>query len=134
VHRQGKVFHIGQGNNVLMFSSLGLAALLAQATSITSTMIGRASFALAEAMLPGELERSMLYPDVERLREVSAHITTAVVEHAAKDGVATAELPTRLREFVTESMWCLNRSRQRPDRVCTASNGVLVFSHSSYEA
>jgi malic enzyme len=105
VHRDGRVHHIGQGNNVFIFPSLGLGALLAEATEVTTTMIGRASSALAEAMLPGELDRGLLYPDVERLREVSAQITTAVVEQAVKDGVATANLPADLGEYVAQSMW-----------------------------
>jgi malic enzyme len=105
VHLDGTVHHIGQGNNVFIFPSLGLGALLAEASKVTETMIARASSALAEAMLPDELDRGLLYPDVERLREVSVAITTAVVEQAINDGVATADLPDDLRGYVQSSMW-----------------------------
>jgi len=51
-----------------------------------------------------ELERGLLFPAVERLRDVSASIAAAVIEQAAADGAG--ELPgADVAQFVRDAMW-----------------------------
>ena len=98
---------IGQGNNVFIFPGLGMGALLAEAREVTDNMITATAKALAAAVLPCELDRGLLYPAVERLREVTVGVTAAVIEQALEDGVAAATFPADepLTAQVRGAMW-----------------------------
>jgi malic enzyme len=100
----GRLIETGQGNNVFIFPGLGLGALLSSATEVTDGMISAAANALAAAVSNAELERGLLFPAVERLRDVSASIAAAVIEQAAADGAG--ELPgADVAQFVRDAMW-----------------------------
>jgi malate dehydrogenase (oxaloacetate-decarboxylating)(NADP+) len=42
---------------------------------------------LAESLLPEEVKRTWLYPDIARIREVSVTVTRGVIRAAQRDGV-----------------------------------------------
>ncbi|MEO0424267.1 MAG: NAD-dependent malic enzyme [Pseudomonadota bacterium] len=96
---------IGQGNNVFIFPGLGMGALLAGASQVTDGMISAASQALADAVADDELADGLLFPAIERLREVSAQVATAVMARAMDDGVALAADRDTIAERVTQAMW-----------------------------
>jgi malate dehydrogenase (oxaloacetate-decarboxylating)(NADP+) len=79
----------GQGNNFLVFPGIGLGAVLAGAERVTDEMITAAAMALSEALTEEEQEKKLLYPRLERIREVSARVARGVVRQAQKDGVDT---------------------------------------------
>jgi len=100
----GKTFKVGQGNNAFVFPGLGLGAILSKATSITSEMISAAAEALAQSVTAAELQQGLLFPAVERLREVSLHVACAVMQKAADQGLGS--LPEGdLEASVTKAMW-----------------------------
>ncbi len=105
VTHNGRDIHIGQGNNVFIFPGLGLGALLAQASRVTNAMITRTAQVLAQQVSAEELESGLLYPDVDRLREVTVAAATAVYEQAYEDGVANADHVADAATLVRESMW-----------------------------
>ncbi len=86
----GRTFEIGQGNNVFIFPGLGLAAVALGARSVTKGMIDAASEAVAAQVTFDERARGLLFPAVERLREVSLAVAVAVGQRAVDDGVAEA--------------------------------------------
>jgi malic enzyme len=100
----GRRIEIGQGNNVFIFPGVGLGALLSQATHVSDEMLSTAARALASAVSAGELERGLLYPAVDRLREVSAKIAVAVIEQAVAEGIGQSPADD-LPEFVGSAMW-----------------------------
>jgi malate dehydrogenase (oxaloacetate-decarboxylating) len=100
----GRRFEIGQGNNVFIFPGLGLGALLSGATEISDAMISASAHALADAVSDAELERGLLYPAVNRLRDVSVSIAVAVMQQAAADG--DGGLPDGdVVQYVQGAMW-----------------------------
>ncbi len=84
----GRVYRVGQGNNVFIFPGLGLAAIAANARTITDAMTKVASEALAAQVTSEERAAGLLFPTVARLRTVSCEIAFAVAHQAIQDGVA----------------------------------------------
>ena len=105
VTHNGRTIEIGQGNNVFVFPAIGLGALLAGASEITDTMITQASQALAGQITEAELARGLLYPDVSRLREVTAHCAAAVAEQAFAEGLAGNKKPESMLDAAFAAMW-----------------------------
>ena len=48
-------------------------------------MVEAASLALADSLTPEERDLDMVYPRVERIREISVHIATRVIRTAQED-------------------------------------------------
>ena len=74
----GRVYRVGQGNNVFIFPGLGLAAIAANARRVTDSMTKVASEALAAQVTSEERAAGLLFPSVARLRAVSFEIAVAV--------------------------------------------------------
>jgi malate dehydrogenase (oxaloacetate-decarboxylating) len=100
----GRVFRVGQGNNVFIFPGLGLAAIAANATRITNSMTKVASEALAKQVTSEERDAGLLFPAVSRLRTVSFEIAVAVAHQAIQDGVAAAAHDD-VERLVREARW-----------------------------
>lgn len=56
---------------MFIFPGLGLGAVLARSRTITDTMILTASEALAAGLTEEEVRHGMVYPDVDKIRNVS---------------------------------------------------------------
>jgi malic enzyme len=104
VERGGRVYRVGQGNNVFIFPGLGLAAIAANATRITDSMTKVASEALAKQVTKEERDAGLLFPAVSRLRTVSFEIAVAVAHQAIQDGVA-AVAHDDVERLVREARW-----------------------------
>jgi malate dehydrogenase (oxaloacetate-decarboxylating) len=100
-----RTIHVGQGNNVFVFPALGLGALIAQAGEVSDAMITRAAHTLAQQVTDAELECGLLYPEVARLREITAVSAAAVCGEAFERGVARAERPDDLEAAARSAMW-----------------------------
>ena len=105
VEHNGRTIHIGQGNNVFVFPALGLGTLLAGAREVSDAMITSAAHALAAQVTDAELQRGLLYPDVGRLREITAVSAAAVCAEAFERGHASAERPADLQAAARDAMW-----------------------------
>jgi malate dehydrogenase (oxaloacetate-decarboxylating)(NADP+) len=89
----GKRREPGQGNNFLVFPGIGFGALACGATTITDEMITASAMSLSTSLNPDEVEAGLLYPRLDRIREVSARVSAGVVKKAQEQGVDTnAEL------------------------------------------
>jgi malate dehydrogenase (oxaloacetate-decarboxylating) len=86
----GRIYKIGQGNNVFIFPGLGLGALLANSSVVTDEMVSAASLAAANSMTEQELADGMLFPEISRLRDVTKQVAHAVASKAIDDGYANA--------------------------------------------
>jgi malate dehydrogenase (oxaloacetate-decarboxylating) len=103
VPHDGRVHHIAQANNALVFPGLGLGVTVARASRVTDGMLAAAADAVArlsDATSPG----APLLPPVTDLRQVSAAVAVAVASAAQRDGVAQAALTDPGRQ-VRETMW-----------------------------
>ncbi|PPR01997.1 hypothetical protein CVT24_011120 [Panaeolus cyanescens] len=107
---QGKTLYPGQGNNMYIFPGLGLAAILSRASQITDSMVEASSLGLANSLTEEEKALGLLYPRIERIREISAHLAKEVIRAAQKAGVdRSPDLRTmsdsELSRFITRKMW-----------------------------
>ncbi len=100
----GRVYRVGQGNNVFIFPGLGLAAIAANVRKVTDAMTKVASEALAAQVTSEERAAGLLFPSVSRLRAVSFEIAVAVARQAIKDGVAGCTLAD-VERLVREARW-----------------------------
>jgi malate dehydrogenase (oxaloacetate-decarboxylating)(NADP+) len=84
---KGKTYHPGQGNNMYVFPGIGLGAILCKAVKVTNYMIYASGEALPTTITEEEKEMSLLYPDINRIREVSVRVARFVIRAAQKDNV-----------------------------------------------
>ncbi|KAJ3277844.1 hypothetical protein HK104_002915 [Borealophlyctis nickersoniae] len=82
----GKLYEPGQGNNMYIFPGLGLGAVLAKAGRVSDDMVYQSAVTLAEARNEEERSKELLYPTLERIREVSALVTRDVIKSAIFEG------------------------------------------------
>ncbi len=99
----GVVYKIGQANNALVFPGIGLGTIVARAERVTDSMLAAAAARVAALTNTSGTGASLL-PNVERLREVSLAVATAVAAQAAKEGLARAPIDD-LDRRVREAMW-----------------------------
>jgi malate dehydrogenase (oxaloacetate-decarboxylating)(NADP+) len=105
VEVNGRSFDPGQGNNAYIFPGIGLGATACEARHITDEMFTEAAKALAAVVTDEDLKVGRVYPSLERIREVSVDIATAVCEVAYRERLARAPRPDDLRGYIRDSMY-----------------------------
>jgi malate dehydrogenase (oxaloacetate-decarboxylating)(NADP+) len=101
----GKHFVPRQGNNSYIFPGVGLGVVSVRSTRVTDEMFMAAARTLAEHTSDADLAQGSLYPPLNGVRAVSAHIAAAVAEIAYRDGHATLQRPDDLLEFMRAQMY-----------------------------
>ncbi|KAJ3179974.1 hypothetical protein HDU85_004258 [Gaertneriomyces sp. JEL0708] len=86
--RTKKILEPGQGNNMYIFPGLGRGAVLAKAERVSNDMVYQSAVTLAHSMTPQEQSEGRLYPNLKRIREISAEIARDVVLQALREGLA----------------------------------------------
>ena len=94
-HR-GKVLYPGQGNNMYIFPGIGLGVLLSRAKEVTDSMVEASSIGLANSLTADEIASDLLYPRIERIREISAQVAMAVIRAAQREVCAFFETVPKL--------------------------------------
>ncbi|KAF9548182.1 malate dehydrogenase [Agrocybe pediades] len=107
---QGKMLYPGQGNNMYIFPGLGLGAILSRAAEVTDSMVEASSLGLASSLTDDERAAGLLYPRIERIREISAFIAKEVIRAAQKAGVdrsvgLRSKSDAELDRFIRQRMW-----------------------------
>ena len=105
VELDGKTYIPGQGNNMYIFPGVGLGASACQATKVTDSMFYAAAKTLAHMVNESELETGTVYPDLTKIREISAAIASAVCQTAYDEGLAQLPKPENLAAFVQSKMY-----------------------------
>lgn len=85
---QAVTYHPNQGNNVYVFPGIGLGAILAKATRVTDEMIYTSAAALAGSLNADEIQKGLIYPRIDRVREASLLVTREVMKAARREGVS----------------------------------------------
>ncbi len=101
----GRHFVPRQGNNSYIFPGVGLGVVSVRATRVTDEMFMAAARALAQHTSDSDLAQGSLYPPLNRVRGVSAHIAAAVAEVAYRDDLASVDRPDDLLEFMKSQMY-----------------------------
>jgi len=105
VQLNGRTYVPRQGNNSYIFPGVGLGAIASRARHITDDMFMTAAHTLAHLVSEADLEQGSLYPALPRIREVSAHIGTAVANTAFKNGLADRPQPEDVFADVQAQMY-----------------------------
>jgi malate dehydrogenase (oxaloacetate-decarboxylating)(NADP+) len=105
VVHQGKRHVPRQGNNSYIFPGVGLGVVAVRATRVTDEMFMAAARTLAQHVSEEDLAQGSLYPPLNRVRDVSAHIAAAVAEVVFRDDLADIERPADLLEHVRAQMY-----------------------------
>jgi len=100
----------GQGNNMYVFPGIGLGSILSRTAHVSDAMVETAAMALAGSLTPEESAAGLVYPRIERIRDISATVATAVIRQAQKEGLDRngylRTLPdAELLELVKDKMW-----------------------------
>ncbi|KAK5783484.1 NAD-dependent malic enzyme 59 kDa-like protein [Gossypium arboreum] len=117
----GKVGYVNQANNMYLFPGIGLGALLSGACIITDDMLQAAAECLASYMTDQDIEKGILYPSINSIRDITAKVGASVVRAAIAEEVAEGygkvdpeELAYMSKEetveYVRRNMWYPNYS------------------------
>src|SRR5438132_283917 len=101
----GRQIPVAQCNNIYIFPAMGLGVVASGARRVTDTMILAAARALGEQSPALTDPSASLLPALPQLREVAAHIATAVGLEAQRAGVAPKTSEAELRERVAATQW-----------------------------
>ncbi|KAI8832383.1 hypothetical protein BC829DRAFT_428563 [Chytridium lagenaria] len=127
----------GQGNNMYIFPGLGLGAVLGRCSNVSDDMVYQSAATLAEALDESETREGLLYPRIERIREVSVIVardtilaglceglvqeTDILTLYNARFGQPIRRVDTldrmkldRLTQWIAERMWEPIYDRQNP--------------------
>jgi len=105
VNLNGRSYIPGQGNNSYIFPGVGLGVVASGARVVTEEMFFEASRALASEVTEADLSQGLIYPPLQRIRDVSLSLATAVAEVAYKRGLADAPHPEDVRGFIRSQMY-----------------------------
>ena len=94
-----------QGNNSYIFPGVGLGVVAVRSSRVTDEMFMAAARTLAAHVSEADLAQGSLYPPLNRVREVSAHIAAAVAEVAFAQGHAGIDRPADLLDHVRDQMY-----------------------------
>jgi malate dehydrogenase (oxaloacetate-decarboxylating) len=103
VTHAGVTHEIGQANNAFVFPGIGLGTIAVRARRVSDRMLSAAADAVA-AMTDVSRPGASLLPDVERMRDVSFAVATAVAREAMAEGLAAQPAPD-VEARVREAMW-----------------------------
>ena len=102
---EGKRYVSGQGNNAYVFPGVGLGLILSEASACTDEMFFVAARTLAGMVNEDDLKQGRIYPSLNRIREVSAHIAEAVAGVAVAQGLAARGLSDHPVDDAREIMY-----------------------------
>ncbi len=100
-----KTFTPGQSNNAYIFPGIGLGVIASQAGLVTEDMFLVAAETLAGQVSGDDYKIGRLFPSLSTIRQISLHIAIAVAELAFEEGLARAERPENLEDFIQSQMF-----------------------------
>jgi malate dehydrogenase (oxaloacetate-decarboxylating)(NADP+) len=101
----GRTYKPGQGNNSYIFPGVGLGVIVSQSRRVTDEMFFVAAKTLASLLTEADLTTGRIFPELQRIREVSAAIAVAVAKVAYERGLAAAPMPADLPARVRAEMF-----------------------------
>ena len=102
---EGRTFVPGQANNAYIFPGVGLGVIACEASRVTDEMFLAAARTLAGMVTESDIAQGSTFPPLDRIREISAAIATAVASVAYEQGLASAPRPSDLHETIVSLMF-----------------------------
>ena len=94
-----------QTNNRCVFPGVGLGIVAAEASRVTDEMFAVAAKTLDEEVSEEDFKVRRIYPDLSRIREVSANIALAVAKIAFAGGLTAKPEPRDLPGYIKSIMY-----------------------------
>ena len=101
----GRVFAIGQCNNMFIFPGVGLGVIASGARLVTDRMFVAAAHALSACSPARRGDGAALYPPLEETRTVARQVALAVGAVAVEDGLAEPQTTPDLDARIRAAMW-----------------------------
>ena len=98
----GRRFVPGQGNNVYIFPSMGMAVYATEANRVTDQMFIVAAKAVAEQVGQDSLDDGLIYPPQSRILSASLHVAVRIAEHVFERGLARVSRPDDIARLISE--------------------------------
>ena len=105
VRYEGKTHVIGQANNVFVFPGMGLGCILSGVQEVTDSLFLAAAHRLADCVGQDRLDAGAIYPDQKELRNVAAHVATAVIGEVQRQQGGQPDGRESIEQMVREAMW-----------------------------
>jgi malic enzyme len=105
VRYEGQNHVIGQANNVFVFPGMGLGCILSGVQEVTDSLFLAAAHRLADCVGQDRLDAGAIYPDQKELRNVAAHVATAVVGEVQRQQDGQPDGRAFIEPMVREAMW-----------------------------
>ena len=105
VRYEGKTHVIGQANNVFVFPGMGLGCMLSGVQEVTDSLFLAAAHRLADCVGRERLDAGAIYPDQKELRNVAAHVATAVIGEVHRQQGGQPDGRTPIEPMVRDAMW-----------------------------
>jgi malate dehydrogenase (oxaloacetate-decarboxylating)(NADP+) len=94
-----------QANNAYIFPGVALGVIASAAARVTDAMFFTAARTLAAAVSEADLSQGSVFPGLDRVRDISISIATAVAEVAFQSGLATQTRPDDVKALVESQMY-----------------------------
>ena len=105
VRHEGHTHIIGQANNVYIFPGMGLGCILSGVGEVTDSLFLAAARRLADCVGQDRLDAGAIYPDQKDLRNVAAHVATAVIAEVQRQQGGPPDGRESIEQMVREAMW-----------------------------
>ena len=102
---EGTTHVSGQGNNSYIFPGVGLGVIASESTRVTDEMFFVAAKTLASLVTEEDLAMGSVYPDLQRIREVSGKIAVAVAEVVFARKLTSMSRPRDISDYVQAQMY-----------------------------
>jgi len=91
---------------MFIFPGLGFGAWICQASRVSDEMITAATAALADCTTQEDFDQGRIYPNINKIREISVEVAARVIKTAYQQNLAQlSPKPTDFIEFVRRRMW-----------------------------
>ncbi|CAF1003127.1 unnamed protein product [Adineta ricciae] len=117
VEYNGKTYIPGQGNNSYIFPGIGLAIVTCNIRHIPDELFYLAAKTLSEQVGDEDLKVGLVYPPIEKIRDVSRKIAVALAEYAYEKNLAALyPRPNNLEEFIQSQQYAVEYEDIVPPR------------------
>lgn len=105
--KEGRIFKYkgngrvpGQGNNAYVFPGIGLGVIASGAKRVGDKDMYIAARTLAGMVSNGRIKEGCVYPELDRIREISTKIAVEIAENAYREGTTEESRPKDVLKFV----------------------------------
>jgi malate dehydrogenase (oxaloacetate-decarboxylating)(NADP+) len=105
VNYNGQTILPGQANNFYIFPAVGMAIFATQARRVSDEMFIEAAQAVADQVLPGQLEQGLLYPLQSNIVETETKTASRVARLVFDSNLARVERPADIEAFIRQHIY-----------------------------